>query len=481
MDVRRRFGQCLQQALAEQGLSASEAARLVGFRSRNSIFRILNGETSADVDGRFLNRLRSELGDSWPHAQWKELEAALEMKRVGLKQHLANQAFFHGLFTRAETVPYVVETQTGARERPLGELLQELCSQGQIRVTVCGCCERSLMELLAERLSGAGASGRLEIRHYMDAAGGAAVHSLMGVLPVLGKVWYNAYLVGEGECPDEMTALYRLNMICLSRDLPDGRHETHRLLKCDRDRFVHTCVAGTEEALMKVLGRCGLQLLKPPPPECCIEAVRQQAARYAALEKDCMLLSIKPDIHFSLVPVHLLGDAMSEGFERVGFLTGENRHALLKELEEIHRSRVQNMYGRHRPVHLVYSLQAMERFMRTGVQSDHFYLQRAYTVEERREILRGILSQMRDNPFFNVWLMKEELPELRMLLTCFEGKGVLVMDAYTSYDTQDEHSEALIPLGNFADSFQRFFMDVLLPRLVMPRAEGIARLERFLT
>ena len=33
------FGDCLKRCLKENHLSASEAAKLVGFRSRNSIFR----------------------------------------------------------------------------------------------------------------------------------------------------------------------------------------------------------------------------------------------------------------------------------------------------------------------------------------------------------------------------------------------------------------------------------------------------------
>jgi glycerol-3-phosphate acyltransferase PlsX len=60
------------------------------------------------------------------------------------------------------------------------------------------------------------------------------------------------------------------------------------------------------------------------------------------------------------------------------------------------------------------------------------------------------------------------------------GKGVLLMDAYTSYDLHDDHSEAVVPMPEFMQSFQRFFMDVLLGQLVLSRAESMAALERLL-
>ena len=47
------FGACLQRILQEEGLTASAVARMVGFRSRNSLFRILNGETSVDEVVRY--------------------------------------------------------------------------------------------------------------------------------------------------------------------------------------------------------------------------------------------------------------------------------------------------------------------------------------------------------------------------------------------------------------------------------------------
>lgn len=118
--------------------------------------------------------------------------------------------------------------------------------------------------------------------------------------------------------------------------------------------------------------------------------------------------------------------------------------------------------------------------MRTGVQADQFFIQRAYTPEERRRLIRELYEQMQENPFFHVHFLREGLPEMRNEVTFYEGKGVLLLDAFTGYDLHDDHSEALITLPAFMESFRTFFMDELLQRLVMTRAETQAALERLM-
>ena len=193
-----------------------------------------------------------------------------------------------------------------------------------------------------------------------------------------------------------------------------------------------------------------------------------------------MILSIKPDVHFNLVPASMLYQAILEGFEQSGMASGTELEALLDSLREIHDARVRNMYGKRRPTHIVYSLPAMEQFMRTGIQSDHFFIQRAYTPEERRELVRLLLRQTQEDPYFSIRFIRRDLPEIRSEMTFYEGKGVLLLDAYTSYDLHDDHSEALITLPEFMQSFQQFFMETLLSDLVMSRAESLAALEGLL-
>ena len=209
VDARVAFGECLQEQLTAHGLTASKAARLVGFRSRNSIFRILSGETSAEVDARFLAKLKETLGEVWPTESWRTLENALDMKRVGPVQHCSNQALCQAMSGGGEKHRYMVEYKENGQavEHPLEELLREICRRGNISVGICGCCERSLAAVLAASMNDAGCEGRLRVRHYIDTSPDVMVSGLLSVLPLMSKVWYNARLVGEGQCPPEMAAV----------------------------------------------------------------------------------------------------------------------------------------------------------------------------------------------------------------------------------------------------------------------------------
>lgn len=486
MGKHESFGECLQRLLAAQGMSASEAARLVGFRSRNSIFRILNGDTSRDVDARFLTALRQAVGDDWPGGHWAALEEALSIKRLGLERFLSDQSFRRAMFESSEGRSFEAETASEEGEMvrlPLKTLLEKLCQGKNVSVVICGCIDRSLATLLAACCSEAGESGRLTVRHYIDSEGSAAVHNIMAMLPLMSKVWYNARLVEEKHCPEEIAAMYRTNVINLRVVGEDDCVTCHQLVQYDRSLFIHVAVGGLENGLMRVLDRCRFQLepLKPlvRPGDGVMDFV-SYTAQYEQLERDGMILSVKPDIHFNLIPAELLYQAIVEGFEQTGMVSGEGLTELIGALQTIHEARVSNMREKRRPTHIVYSLPTMERFMQTGVQTDHFFIQRAYTVTERRGIIGHLLTLLREDPFFNVYFLREELPELRYEMTFYEGKGVLMLDAYTGYDLHDDHSEALITLPQFMHSFQQFFMEELLGSMTMSRAESVAVLERLL-
>ncbi len=478
------FGQCLQRILREESLSASETARRVGFRSRNSIFRILGGETSVEVDQRFLVSLREAVGDAWPQRHWDALETALTIKRVGLQAYLCEKAFCEALYGVPASEGYMVESAgKAASERPMGELLKEICAGKDINVVICGCYERGLSTLLAAALDDAGSRGELYVRHYIDVTEPVLVSSILSVMPLLSKPWYNARLMDEAHCPPEMASIYRLNVISIAGVDEGGQRFSHQLLQCDTNRFVHMVTEGVGIQMIDVMDRYRfrMELLKPmKTPTDDISAFAEYTSQFAMLESEGMILSVKPDVHFNLVPSEILWQPIMGGFQENGLAAGEELTAVMEMLKAIQDARVNNMYGKRRPTHLVYSLPAMEQFMRTGVQTDQFFLQRPYTVEERRGILRLMLQQMQENPFFHVHFLRPEIPELLSEMTFYEGKGVLLLDAFANYDLQTTHSEALITLPGFMQSFQKYFMDVLLNEKVLSRAESFAAMERLL-
>ena len=480
------FGECVKRCLAEAGLSATEAAKLVGFRSRNSLFRILAGETGDDVNLRFLAALHEKLGDAWPQERWLALQQALSVERLGAERYEANCAFERLLHEREEALQAEVQQIGAAGEAAvcsLADVLRETAKAHRAEIVITGCCDRELSLLLVQHCEAAGDQGRLTIRQYIDTTESTLPQHILGILPLVSKPWYNARLVQTDACTPELMALYRIHALHICVWDEAGKISGGMLVRFDKQHFATQWRVDGAAAFMQVLDRLrfDLELLKPMPqlsggPEDFIRYTQ----RYAQLEDNCAILSIKPDVHFNCIPPRVLYPAILEGFEQAGMAGGEALSSLMEELWRIHEGRFQNMIGKHKLTHLVYSLPAMERFMHTGVLSDQFFLQRAYTVQERREIIRVMLEAMRDNPWFNVHFIKEESQPLQYEISCYDGKGVLLMDAYTGYHLEQDHSEALITLPGFMRSFQQFFVDELLVHHVRSRADTLRELERLL-
>ena len=481
------FGECLKRCLKEADLSASEAARLVGFRSRNSIFRILAGDAGDEVKLRFLESLYEAIGSAWPDERWMALQEALSVERLGVERYRANQAFERVLRGVEEPLPECVVHQHqpdgSTVDVPLTALLDEAANAHRAEIIITGCCESGLSRLIAERCGAAGAAGRLTVRHYIDTAEDRVTQNILGVLPLVSRPWYNARLVETDSGTVEALALYKLHAIHLQ--MWDAEDHPHWVM-CVRYDGGNFLSHGRQQGMCPSVAvldrwRFHLELLKPiARPGEGPETFVQYTEQYGQLEEGCTILSMKPDVHFNCIPADVLESAILQAFDQAGMAAGPELVALVAALKKVHNARFDNMMHKRRPSHLVYSLQEMERFMRTGVLTDQFFIQRAYTVEERRTIIRVLLDAMRDHPYFNVHFLKMEAPELRYEISYYDGRGVMLMDAYTGYDLDRDHSEALITLPAFMESFRCYFMEELLPHYVLSRAETIRTLEALL-
>lgn len=102
MNEHLAFAQCLQRVLNETELTATEVARRLEMRSRNSIFRILKGKTSPQLNHRFLESFHKHMGGQLTEAQWAALNRALEMDAVGAVEYKSRQALMQlvGAFSR---------------------------------------------------------------------------------------------------------------------------------------------------------------------------------------------------------------------------------------------------------------------------------------------------------------------------------------------------------------------------------------------
>ena len=294
------FGECLRRCLAEAGMSASAAAKCVGFRSRNSIFRILSGDTTSDANLRFLSALHKALGSDWPEERWLALEEALTVERLGPDRYRASQAFRRVLHDAEPAIPeymvHQVQPDGSRTESALSELLDRIAQAEQAEIVLTGCCDSGLLRLLAERCGKAGAEGRLTIRHYIDTAENVVTQNILECLPLVSMPWYNARLAEPGSCPPEMMAIYRLHSLHIYHRDRDGKSYGQTFIRYDRLNFVfHSWTEGaspTEGLLDR--WRFQLELLKPMPrisegPGVFVD----YTVSCAELEDNCAIMAVK--------------------------------------------------------------------------------------------------------------------------------------------------------------------------------------------
>ena len=149
-------------------------------------------------------------------------------------------------------------------------------------------------------------------------------------------------------------------------------------------------------------------------------------------------------------------------------------------MERIHRQRFENFLTKKKVNHTIFSREAMERFARTGRQSDHFFALRSYTPEERVRILQNLREQEAENPYFHVHFFAEDFEPPASEMALYEGVGTLMAKPYTDYDLSGNHTETIIAQKEFCASFRTFFLHDLLERHVISRKETLAVLDELM-
>ena len=142
-----RFAVCLRELLKQKNVSVTELSRMMGFKSRNSLFRIVNDQTSSDTEAAFLASLREKGVLPLSDAEWGDLEVALEISRYGKNEFIARKAISH-LMMETHAPP----DDAGDEPHPLDAIIGEFADCTEVRMMICNCCRLSFMQALRNSL-----------------------------------------------------------------------------------------------------------------------------------------------------------------------------------------------------------------------------------------------------------------------------------------------------------------------------------------
>ena len=201
---------------------------------------------------------------------------------------------------------------------------------------------------------------------------------------------------------------------------------------------------------------------------------------YRKLEQNRAIYTIKPDFPINCVPVDILAPMVIDTYYSNFSQKNEEADEQIQRLYEIHDARCSGIYNRKKPANFVLSPKAMMDFAKTGQRSDHFFLGRPYTVEERVRVLTLLRDQTRDNPNFSIWMRKDEDIVDDKEVTVYDGYGVAMVKADTSWCLEQDHQEVMLESRMLANHLKSYYLSDVLGMAVMTKEESIAVLDEII-
>lgn len=467
------FGECLKGILAKRKVSGSELARLMAYKSRNSIFRILDEEGGHSARQAFLDRLIGEDPLSLTQEEKLALSQALEISRVGVSSFLSSRAMRDLLMDNGtvETGGRISVTESDGVETCI--ISDTLRNMSEIEVLVIGCCTRWVFESMSAFFREGERSGSVTHIVYMDEK--TAVSNISAIQPMLYHPGYMAYCVEPGMFIPQREGLYRSNWVITRYRDSDGRKYAQIFLLIDDGRFF--AFDRRDESDYRMLSRIfGQDISKMMPLKTNFRA--SAVSDYLTYIEECLNLeagratyTIKLDIPLSCVDTEILLPMAKEGF--AGMADENVLSWLMNEMERVHRLRFENMFSKKKSTHMIFSREAMERFARTGRQSDHLHVLSAFTPQARVKILRNLQEQTAGNPSFSAYFFRQDFEPPLTEVGLYEGEGTLLTKPYTHYDLSGDHAESIIREEEFCRQYKRFFTQDLLERHVLDKEETL--------
>ena len=475
------FGSVLSRILQKNDLSMNELTRRLGMRSRTTLSRIMRDETTYETTVHFRDRLVAANVIRLSEAELEQMEQALERKRLNVGEYRINRAMEQLLREhRPSAEPLNVCGIEGIST--FDALAQRYARGRDVQILLVGLCDRRITGALSKAAATAtqGFEVQHDIFHLEDAVD--TIEHVDALLPILFSPRYTARMADEAHVdrrpfPGDM-------LLCRFVDA-DGQQQYHQLVMTEPSLL--SGIAYRDPAAfdywISVISACSrsLPLLKTRfAAQNAPEDYLTYTENYRKLEYDCNLYMLKPDVPINFVSPEIMLPVILSSFVENNFIPAEHLEAMAHRFTQIHRQRFEHFFHRRRVTHNVFSQKAMLAFAETGYQTDHFFASRPYTPAERVQILGNLLDAETGNPYFNVYFARDDGLIHSAEISCYEGKGTMMLNAHTSYDLTGDHAEALITPRGFNEHLKTYFQNELLCNQVLPTAENRDLLRRLI-
>lgn len=455
--------------LKDRDMTMVEFTKKLGYRSKTSVVRIMNGDISLKSFEAFLNRLRafgdltateneklreaSDVqhwqGDYFPSREMMNLLQGVVCKDGPVYLDCVNNAM--GGVVIADAPETFDQTFDGATD---------------IDIILMNSQYVPIFEKLKELILNQGAS----VRHYMMVNDDTArtIHAVNAIFPIMFMNNYSGYLLNKTDQSGH-NGLHAADYILANWTNARGvRCEAFALFDSpNHGRMYYSSRPGTLARLLDIPAEQYTSIRHSNYDNGVMKGYVEFCRECAEIEHNRRLFAIKPDPCLECVPTEIIYAAAKEG----PFGHYEEFQQMADVLFEIFAARYRNTFERRKAHHTIMKRSAFWKFVRTGRLSDHFWGLRPFTLKERAAILRNLIDQEENNPFFHIYFLKDNQYIRDMEFFCFEGKGILMVNANTDYDINQDHAEIMIDHPEFQRLFKEFFLKHMIRYQVISASE----------
>lgn len=457
----------------DKGLTLLELTGRLGYRSKTSLERLMNGTTRGDSLKRFEeSMLRAfELTDG----ERAELHRAVQVATHGEEAYLVSLKMWDFVAGRAPDSGQALQILDVRSGRPVN-LAARYAGKG-VRAAVFNCPHITpLFEVLGELLKEEG----VRVEHYLhtDFDGVRTMSAMNMLMSVFYRRGYSGYTFTPPPEEAEHYCGIRTADLAVFDYVDEAGEACEDIISFyapNAGRLM--TVKGTHGQIERLLGidTRSFRPIKRTYTECsAFEDYIQYSENYAALEYNRSVWKLKPDVGVDQIPAHILADALLRS------LPEEIDRQTLEALRAVYERRYANTCAKRRHAYTIMKRGAMEQFARTGRTSDHFWMMDGYTPAERVEILQGLLEQQQSNRYLHMFFLREDDAVRDVEIALYEETGMLFLEADTDYNLQNGHSEALITHAEVLRLYREFFENVLLEDCALPESETCRILEELI-
>ena len=438
----------IKRLTAARNMTVQELTALLGYKSKTSIDRILSGSAGAEALTVFETRLVNALGMT--DEEKTELAYLIDCGIHGEDRAAAFREL-HKLLTHSTACGYAdfIVSSSDEDEITLSEYIKR---RGIRRVKIYNCVYTAFFDVIRTLLRDTDAVIEQFIAPVDSEAG--LVRVLCGIVDLMPYPNYSAfsYEPGRGINTGVPRGILLVDLIVLE----NAASEQPAFIVPDKICHGHiTRIAGRGIQLPDA--RQYEPLNRTCPAAGSVNDFIAFCGMLADMERGCATYDLKPDVCVMYIPYSVLYNAYMSSPLPPEF----HIKAVIDSMRPLFESRVANTYSKHKPTLSIMSEDALRKFARTGMTSDHMPGLRAFSVEERIAVFEQLLNAGKTNPWFELYLRKDNtLADYN--ICCYADRGLYMALNDSKYLTEYSPEVMLTPPESFYKLFESYYREELI-------------------